>query len=214
MRKLLVATAVLLCVLLTAGIAAASPLADHSAGKMSLDLNWTPNLSLSGVGGSGTSFDGKTSNLDFGLTAGLGHRWAIQYRNFSPESGNYGGIYYGLKTQEANLLYRFEPHLAAFVGWHQARLSGNVPGSSLPTKNTCQVGLIGNTEIAPKTVLYGIVGAGGNLFTGEAGISYALQKDLEFTVFYRYKRVDNLQLDGVSTDVTAKGIGVGLTYKF
>lgn len=211
MKKIAVILAVLLCTFMTAGVTLASPLSDYSAGKVALDVNWTPRLDMEAAGLSG---DGRSNNFDFGLTAGLGGRWAIQYRHFNPVTKDYGGYHYGLRSQEVNLLYKLDKNLSAFAGWHQARLTANQPGLAMPDRSTWQLGLIGTAPLAKKTTLYGIVGAGGNLLSAEAGLSYALTRDLDANLFYRYKRIDNLRVNDVDFDATVKGFGLGLTYRF
>ncbi len=211
MKKLAVILAVLLCTFMTAGVTTASPLTDYSAGKVALDVNWTPSLDLEAEG---ETIDGKNGNYDFGLTAGLGNNWAIQYRYFNPVSKDYDGYHAGVRSQEVNILYKLDKNLSAFAGWHQAKLTTNYPGLSLDNKSTWQVGLIGTTELGKKTTLYGIVGAGSSLLNAEAGFAYALAKDLDVNLFYRYKRIDDLKVNDYELDTTTKGFGLGLTYKF
>ncbi len=211
MKKFAVILTVLLCTLMAAGVTSASPLSDYSAGRAALDVNWTPRLDMEAGGLSGA---GKSGNFDFGLTAGLGDRWAIQYRHFNPVSKNYGGFHGGIRSQEINLLYRLDKNLSAFAGWHRAKITTNHPGLSLPYKGTWQLGLIGTAPVAKKTTLYGIVGAGSNLLNAEAGLSYALTRELDVNLFYRYRQVDHLRINAVDLDTTVKGFGLGLTYKF
>lgn len=211
MKKFAIILSVLLCTFMMAGVTTASPLTDYSAGKVALDVNWTPSLDMEA---NDLSADGKRGNFDYGLTAGLGNKWAIQYRYFNPVSKDYGGYHAGIRSQEVNVLYKLDKNLSAFAGWHQARITTNAPGYSLPHKSTWQLGLIGTTEIARKTTLYGIVGAGGSLLSAEAGLSYALAKDLDVNLFYRYKRIDDLRINDFDIDTTTKGFGLGLTYKF
>ena len=219
MKKLAVILAVLLCTLMAAGVTTASPLTDYSAGKVALDVNWTPRLDLEADGG---TIDGKNGNFDYGLTAGLGGKWAIQYRYFNPVSTDYfvdygsltGNYHAGVRSQEVNILYKLDKNLSAFAGWHQAKLTTNAPGFSLDNKSTWQVGLIGTTALGKKTTLYGIVGAGSSLLNAEAGFAYALAKDLDVNLFYRYKRIDDLKVNDYELDTTTKGFGLGLTYRF
>jgi opacity protein-like surface antigen len=211
MKKLAVIVAVLLCTFMFAGVTTASPLTDYSAGKVALDVNWTPNNDIEA---NGYSIDGKNANFDYGLTAGLGNKWAIQYRYFNPVSKDYGNYHAGVRSQEVNLLYQLDKNLSAFAGWHQAKITTNAPGFTLDNKSTWQVGLIGTTALSNKTSLYGIVGAGGSLFSAEAGFAYALNKDLDVNLFYRYKRIDDLKVNDYELDTTTKGFGLGLTYRF
>jgi hypothetical protein len=212
MKKLAVILSVLICTFLAVGVTTASPLTDYSAGKVSLDINWTPGSDLKG---DGYSFDGKRNNFDFGVTTGLGNKWGLQYRYFHPVSKDYYGDFHaGVRSQEVNILYKLDKNLSAFAGWHQARITTNFT-DSLPNKSTWQAGLIGTTEIAKKTTLYGIAGAGSSLLSAEAGVSYAMAKDFDVNLFYRYKKINDLKIaDDYEVDTTVKGFGLGLTYKF
>jgi hypothetical protein len=70
--------------------------------------------------------------------------------------------------------------------------------------------LVASTELAPKTTLYGMAAAGANLTNFGVGISYEIAPHLELDVNYREieaKKVSN-------TDLKAKGLGFGITYKF
>lgn len=217
MKRMMVILTVLLCSLLAAGVTTASPLTDYSAGKVALDVNWTPS---SDIEIDSVKLDGKSGNFDFGLTAGLGNKWAIQYRYANPVSKDYAipdgdsvfNFHAGVRSQEVNVLYQLDKNLSAFVGWHQAKLTSNVGDGD--SKNTWQLGLIGTTEIAKKTTLYGIVGAGGSLFNAEAGVAYAFTKDLDLNLFYRYKRMDDLKAGDAKVDTNVKGFGLGMTYRF
>lgn len=201
----------------------ASPLTDYSQGKTSIDITWRPSLDIvdkytySGSDDSTTDrLDGRKATFDWRITSGLGNNCAIQYNHYRA-IGNPEDFNAGIRAQELNLLYRLNKNTAAFAGYHRAKF--NISDSvSTPNKNTLQAGLIGNIEIAKKTDVYGIVGFGKDLVNYEVGISYELAKDIEFNVDYRYKKVKNLS-DTIGSfsykdDVTAKGVGCGITYKF
>jgi len=200
-------------------MAFASPLTDYSTGKTSIDLNWRPNLSVvdSYTGdGIGTEYQkGKSGTVDWGITTGLGNKFAVQYSQYNPVGkDSYGG--YGMNTKELNVLYKLNKNVSAFAGYHRASFVG---GDYTKNNNTLQVGLTGYDEIADKTTLYGTLGVGNKLLNWEVGVSYEVAQNTEFNFGYRYKKVRNL-FEGYnggsiySDNVTAKGFGYGVTYKF
>ncbi|MDT8903214.1 hypothetical protein [Anaeroselena agilis] len=92
-------------------------------------------------------------------------------------------------------------------------------------------GVVGSYNIAKKTNLWGLASFGSDYRNWEAGLSYDLGKDVQFNVSYRDTKFDALKFAGgninppagsvysasnasVTTDVTVKGWGFGLTYKF
>lgn len=210
---------VLLCSILVASVSFASPLNDYSSGKTAIDVNWLPNLNGEAKSGVNSyEFDGKRNNFDWGITTGLGNKFALQYRQFNPVTKDYvlpgpTTIHGGVNTRELNVLYKLDKGLSAFVGVHQAKITASVPIDGA-TQNTLQAGLVGTTKIAPNTNLYGVLGFGKNLFNGEAGISYEFAKATELSLFYRYKKIDNLRIDSSNVDTNFKGFGLGLTHKF
>lgn len=209
-KRITVILATLLCSLLLTGVAFAAPLTDYSKGKTALEINWLPTLDGEAAIGSGTlTLDGKKGNIDWSVTTGLGGKFALQYRQFNPETKSYPWGYGGIDTQELNLLYRLDKGLSAFAGLHRAKIGSPFNG---PAQNTLQVGLLGTKTLGPKYQLYGIVGFGKNLFNGEAGLAYELAQNTQFNLFYRYKKVDGLEPYDINTVV--KGPGMGFTYKF
>jgi predicted porin len=171
---------------------------------------------LTSSGGTTLDFDSK-SNFDGSITVGLGNNFALQYRNFEPKSADtrFSGIITTGKiaTNEFNVLYKLDKNVAAFAGYASAKGTMEIFGygsTSSDTKNLWQVGLVGSTAIADKTTLWGSVAAGSNLTNWEVGVSYAFTPNLELNVNYREVKVDDLQ----GVDVKAKGLGLGVTFKF
>lgn len=202
-----------------ASVGFASPLTDFAKGKTSIDITWRPSATVAGKysgGFSGTDRGEVDSNWDWRITTGMGNRWAVQYNQYNAiAQPKDQGV--GVRTKEFNILYQLNQNLAAFMGCHWAEYS-SAHVVVTPTKNTMQLGLIGNTKIADKTNLYGVIGFGKNVTNFESGISYEFAKNTELNVSYRYKRVQELHdtfIDGDYTDdIAAKGWGYGITYKF
>ena len=218
MMKKTVLTLALLFVF--SSMAFASPLTDYSKGNFSADLTFRPNLSVvdryTGDGNGIEDQKGRGSTTDWGVTAGLGNNFALQFAQYNPVGkDSYGG--YGMDTKELNLLYKLNKYTSVFAGYHR---SGFVGGEYSKSSNTMQIGLIGQQEISPKTTLYGVAGFGNRLVNCEVGLGYQIADNTEVNFSYRYKKVnglyENYGVEGstYSDDVTARGFGLGVTYKF
>jgi hypothetical protein len=213
---------------ITANTGFAGPLTNYAPGKTALDVNWLPSLQMSDSYNSlydnGTDKDrGRNAVVDWGITTGLGNRWAVQYRQYNPETKQHFITIqqFGMKTQELNVLYKIDKNVSAFVGWHQAKYTfsaSNNPNTTANNQNVLQTGLVGTMEIAPKTLLYGIVSVGSGLTNFEAGVGFGVNEDLDFNLFYRYKNVAHLKdttwAQAYTDELTAKGFGLGFTWKF
>jgi len=218
-RMVAIATAVV-CSCLVASVAVASPLKDYSLGKTAADYTCYPNENVtdswSGSDSGTTTEHPKKANYSWGVTTGLDGNLAVQYPQFNPKMDDSD---YGVKTQEINVLYKLNQQMSAFVGWHQGKYSNTAYSDyTMENENAIQVGLVGSMPIAPKTELFGVVGLGKDLANYEAGISYKIAKNLDVNAEYRYKKVKNLEdsCEGYyyHDTITAKGVGLGITYSF
>jgi predicted porin len=201
-------------------LALAAPLMDYSTGKTAIDISVYPNLDthLSNNTGYNESPKGKSGNYEFGVTTGLGDKFAIQYRNFSPETKSFGQYHdvVELKNQEINMLYKLNNNLSAFAGYNWTKVhdsSTRINGDS-ETKGTTQVGVIASTQIAQKTTLFGKLGVGNDLTNYQLGISYCITPNLDFNICYNYLEVKKVTFGNLDLSGECKGLGYGLTYKF
>jgi len=204
----------------------AAPLTDYSPGKTAIDVTWRHDLDLDDYWkGYVYPAEGKDSNLDWGVTTGLGNKFALQYRQFNPkgegdytdlEEGKYHLFEVKLKSHEANLLFQLDKHFSSFIGWHRSKLTwlDNGERSVSQKKGQLQIGIIGVADLGNKTKLYGNVGFAPDLQNFEAGISYELTGDIDLNLSYRYLKVNEIKLFTVPEDFRAKGWGLGFTYKF
>ncbi|SFM28439.1 hypothetical protein [Pelosinus propionicus] len=226
--------------MLTTSIGFAAPLTDYSAGKTSIDLTWrNSDVKTNSTGSDGvweTSF-GKKYNLDWGITTGLGNNFAIQYNGYNAktkdtlawsDSDETGISHITLKTQELNVLYKLNKNVSAYTGLVRLKAdeSANVSftdGSpsatesySSKTKNKIQFGLIGSTKLAEKTTAYAQVGVASSFTNWKIGLSQEISPNLEFNVDYRGLKAKKIEYEseGERFDVTAKGVGFGVSYKF
>ncbi|MDR3591279.1 MAG: hypothetical protein P4N41_16620 [Negativicutes bacterium] len=214
--------AILMLAMMFGGTVWASPLMNYEAGKGSIDLTWRN--TEDDVSGYTHAILPERNNLDATLTLGLGNNFAFQYRNFEPKSPvvrwNYGGTIttgqFKLTSNEFNVLYKLAKNVSVFAGDVSASGYRWTPISSYTTdtKNYWQVGLIGRTEIAPRTTLWASAAAGNDLTNWEAGVSYEFAPGWELNVNYRELKTNKLKLYQYVDNVKATGFGYGITYKF
>lgn len=228
MKKKVLAT--LAALTLVSSVGFASPLTDYSAGKTAIDLN----LRSSDVKDNEYSLD-KKSNLDWGVTTGLGNKLAIQYNGYNAKSKDtvYTSNAYEtnrmnceLKIQEFNVLYKLDRNVSVYTGLVTMKASSlendNVGGVDIPypyssnTKKKMQFGLVGSTKLADKTSAYASVGVASDYTNWKIGVSQEIAPNLELNVDYRRLQAKKMTYDngGGVADITVKGIGYGITYKF
>jgi hypothetical protein len=226
MKKKVLSTLAALSLVTSVGFA--SPLNDFSQGKVAVDISARPSndFKISDSTGSET-YDGKTS-WEYGLTVGLGNNLAFQYKNYNPKSKDYnvsGFIGNGkLDTQEFNILYKLDKNFTVFTGMNQAKSKYSVSGLGEytgDTKTNWQVGVTGQTAFGDKTTGYATIAAGQDSSTYKIGVSYAIDKNLDFDLFYGQNKYNKVKYNstiasvyGSNADYTVKGIGYGVTYKF
>ena len=225
MRKTAI-LAMVAATMLTTGVGSASPLNDYSAGKTSIDMTWRQS-SIDATSQSVTDSLSKKGSMEFGITTGLGSNFACQYTNANNKSKDTnlpdgaGGTYRengSLKTQEFNVLYKLDKNVSAYVG--MVNIKGNIndegSGSSSSSKNKMQFGLMGSTKLADKTTAYAQVGFASSYNNWKIGISQEVAPNLELNIDYRRNQAKKMSFDNGlgDVDMTAKGIGVGVSYKF
>lgn len=220
MKKIIVSTVALT---LMAAPGFASPLTDYSEGKVAVDIAiQSPSINDNFYS---SPMDGKNA-LHYGITAGLGNHFAIQFKNSSSKTKDYGVDVLGMTqvynekfdVNEYNVLYQFNKNVSALAGVVQVKghYSDNYPSSdSTNQKNIFQVGLVGSVPIADKTDAYTTIAFGKDTTAWTLGVSYKLTKNVDFDLFYGYNTYKNLEWQLSSqSNVTLKGMGYGLTYKF
>lgn len=236
MKKIAILTMVATTVL-TTSIGFASPLNDYSPGKTVIDLNFRnadvdANASSDGNNVLSQTF-GKKSNIDWGITTGLGNKIALQYNGYDAKSKDAvmysdgtetNAMNFALKTQEFNVLYQLDKNVSVYTGIVKTQGSYNQndtydgittsTGSSTNRKNKIQFGLVGSTKLADKTTAYAQIGVASDFTNWKIGVSQEIAPNLDFNVDYRRIQVKNLDNSGTNVDITAKGFGFGVSYKF
>jgi opacity protein-like surface antigen len=217
----------------TTSIGFAAPLTDYSAGKTSIDLTWR-NTDFNAKASEELSF-GKKSILDWGITTGLGSNFALQYSGYNPKSKDvlsYSDptvtetVNLELKTQEFNVLYKLNQNVSVYTGIVKVKGTANendtTNGITTPigfesnSKNKLQFGLMGSTKIAEKTTAYAQFGVASDFTNWKVGLSQEIAPNLELNLDYRRLQVKKLTFNNGlgDVDMTVKGLGLGVSYKF
>lgn len=185
----------------------AAPQTQWNKGETQIDLGlW--NAKAESGGSTGSKW-----NVNGGATYGLTDQWAVQYE------------YSGLKTkhddttgnsQEINAVYSLNKNVAVYGGWNRIKNSFNNVGSDESasnyncTNNVLQLGVIAKKSIGNNFDVYA-KGALGTKKTSlwEAGINYAVSKNLDVNAGYRYVNTE------INDDInlTYKGAIIGASYR-
>ena len=227
MKRSLMIVAVTIATVNCSGVSAA-PLMDYSAGKTAIDLNYRgSDFEYENSTSNNLSFDRK-SNVDWGITTGLGNKFAIQYNGYNAKSpdksifdaglGIFNTVNIELKIQEFNVLYQINENVSAYTGIIKSKLVGGFNGASISTneKSAMQFGLIGSTKIGNKTTAYASFAVAPDVTNWKIGVSQEIAPNLDFNIDYRcieVKKITTPNYNG-SDDLKTKGLGYGVTYKF
>lgn len=214
--------------MLLTGMASASPLTDYSAGKVSIDINYSKQGIDYRDDEDNVSFN-KKGNWDFAGTFGLGNKFALQYAQAntgSTPTSVYVAYYdkyftdsYKLHTQQFNVLYQLDKNFSVYTGIVKVdgtyTIHDNNKDWPSNTKNIWQFGVQGHTKLADKLTGFASLGIGKDLNTYNIGFGYEFAPNLEFNMMYDYKKVKKLADDAVPNyDIAVKGLKYGITYKF
>ena len=201
MKKILLGAVALS--LLATSAAYAAPMTSMDKGTGKVDAAFSMGSSLKGEG-DGESIDfGGNNRYRLGATYGLGDKLGIDYK-YAAHAGDYGS---SLQSHQLNLMYQFNPNVAAFVGYVHNR--AKVLGAS-NTQNGYQVGVLGRMEIAKRTSAWASIGLGNKITAYEIGVGYDLTKNFDVNLFYndtKYKGFDG-------ADFKTHGVNLGVTYHF
>ncbi len=190
--------------LLATSSAYAAPMTSMDKGTGKIDAAFTMGSSLKGEGSEGQSIDfGGNNRYRLGATYGLGDKLGIDYK-YAAHAGNDDS---SVQSHQLNLMYQFNPNVAAFAGYVHNR--AKVQGES-NTQNGYQVGVLGNMKIAKRTTAWASIGVGNKITAYEIGVGYDLTKNFDVNLFYndtKYKGFD-------AADFKTHGVNLGVTYHF
>lgn len=198
--------------IIMANAAWAAPLSDYSAGKMAVDVgfNW---------GGKFVSEQSNVANtpaMNAGITVGLGHKLALQYKydNWQRKvvsSARYD-THMGYQKHQLNLLYQVVPGISPYIGWRCDRGTLKLSGPRYnyersKTANAPQIGILAQHKFANNKakIWADIAVSTSNTQDYEVGVAYEVIKNIDLNVTYQYNHIDKN---------TIKGFTTGITYSF
>lgn len=171
---------------------------------------WSGRVLSSGSDYLDASLEGKMRSEEFNLLYGIDKNWAA----FIGVVRSSGGVKAGLS------------------GGYSSWTGGvTIPELWSNEQNNVHFGVVGSTVIAPKTHLWGLASFGGDYRNWEAGLAYDIGRDVQLNVNYRDTKWEKIKVIGAAisppagsgyeassgeatTDISAKGWGFGITYKF
>jgi len=197
--------------MLIASVGFAAPLTDYSSGKFAIDLTVSPSLEQVATNmDKGYEFvtDGvpiSKSSVTYGLTAGLGNNWAVQYRSHRVNSETGGNFSIGTKLSgyEANILYKVDKNFFAFAGYTNFKLDlyenldGKYTGKST---SGAQIRAVVVVPVSDKVSTYGIVSTGSKVDNFEVGLSYKINKNVDFNMGYADRKYKGLTTEHFSNN--------------
>lgn len=194
---------ILLTLLAVSSVGFASPLNDFSQGKVAIDVSVIPNSDLKaseGIHAWPKTFDGKDYR-EYGIAIGLGNNLALQYCKGNPKSqytDNLNGhlvTHSGeVETQEFNVMHKINNNYSIFTGIKQVKEKTYGSGREFDgdTKTNWQLGVTGQTQLGKNLIGYATLAAGKDVTNWKLGMSYELNRNLDFNIFYegnKYNKV-------------------------
>jgi len=202
MKKILLG-AVALSMLATSA-AYAAPMKSMEQGTGKIDAAFTMGSSLKAeYGGENTDLGGN-NRYRLGATYGLGNKFGIDYK-YVAHAGDHD---FSVKSHQLNLMYQFNPNVAAFVGYVNNKAS---EGGDSNTQNGYQVGVLGRMDIAKKTSAWASIGVGNKITAYEIGVGYSLNKNFDINLFYNDTKYKDFY-EGLA--FKTHGVNLGVTYHF
>ncbi|MBP2651219.1 MAG: hypothetical protein H6Q74_2044 [Firmicutes bacterium] len=214
--------------LMISSIGFAAPMTDFSLGKVQLDAMKYPslNMDIRGQNGGEYATDSTPSaknNFDYGITAGLGSNFALQYKNNKADAYydyNSDASYCKMREKELNVLYKVDKSSAVFIGMTRSKLDlvDNVYGNNYSGTTTkgYQVGLQTTVPISEKINGYAVASVGTKVTSFELGLAYKISNNIDFNMSYlnsKYKDLVN-EYSTEKADYAAAGVGAGVSYRF
>ena len=190
-------------------VAFASPLADYSQGKASVEVGMSvaPAMVVEANGGKVDSDVKK--KIYGGATVGLGNKLALQYdyRDSKMEPGNND---LSFRAQQYNLRYALNDQVSVALGSTHGRIGiNNAEGS----RDVLTVGVTAQKELAPNVTGWLGAGFGSGLQQYEAGIGLGLARNVDLDISYKFMKMNDVKVAGTNFDATTKGLYAGFTFK-
>ena len=209
MKKKGIVLGVMAATLLTSAVVYASPMTsmEKGTGKVDASLAFGSSL-LVDEGDVSGDLDGK-NRYRLGATYGLGDKWGIEYKYVNNEA-KYEN--FSLQSNQLNVLYQFNPNVAAFAGYvnNRGKVEYGEGEDGKASQSGYQVGVLGRMDIAKRTSAWASIGVGNVITAYEVGVGYDLTHNFDLNLFYndtKYKDLGGL-------DIKTHSVNLGVTYHF
>lgn len=196
--------AMLACAAALTMTAYASPQTDFTRGE------WEVNAGMAHPEAKADGYSSATRwNFDGGVTYGLGDGYAVQFQQKGLKTKHTGGT-----GRELNLLYSVRPEIAVYGGYNRISMR-DLPvglfGKEDKDNNVLQIGVIAKRPVAENLDVYakGALGTK-NTTVWEAGVDYALDRNLDVNAGYRYMNTKG----NSEKNISYQGWLAGISYRF
>lgn len=214
-------------------VASAQHMYDYSLGHVEIygGINATPYNTLGIPDKSVYYSGGEDRKVYYGIIVGLGGRWSAEYRyadnnlnshlNFADVGGPDARQPFDgdVSTEEYRLHYQVNRYLSVHIEDYHVKGSGNLSSLGRLNANHDRV-LIGAQYGRPfdkkgKSAWWVGIGLGDRVQHAEAGVTFSINKHLNFDVSYQYTNVDRIaESHGMNLAVSSQGLYTGLSYCF
>lgn len=160
--------------------------------------------------------DFKLNATEIGLTHGLSDKFAISTgvtftsdETFTLHNHQVGP--FDAKIYDVKLQYKMTKELAPFVGYKKWEINyeGLPADIELASKSGLQCGLLYNKKLSEKTSAFAAASFGQDIQEYKLGLTYNLNKNCSAEINYK-----KISLTAHDKDIDAKGVGLGISYKF
>lgn len=190
------------------GIGQAAPAVDIAKGDTIFDISYNK-LHVDVA-------DLKLNATEIGLTHGLSDKFALSTgvtftgdETFTLNNHQVGP--FDAKVYDVKLQYKMTKELAHFIGYKKWEINyeGQPADVEFASESGLQYGLLYNRKLSEKTSAFAAASFGRDIQEYKLGLAYNLNKNCSAEINYK-----KLSLDAHDRDIDAKGVGLGISYKF
>ncbi|HBS60248.1 MAG TPA: hypothetical protein DEA44_13385 [Firmicutes bacterium] len=190
------------------GVGQAAPAVDIAKGDTLFDISYN-RLHVDVA-------DLKLNATEIGLTHGLSDKIALStgvtftgdetFTLNNQQAGPFDAKIYDVKLQ-----YKMTKELAPFIGYKKWEINyeGLPADREVASKSGLQYGLLYNQKLSEKTSAFAAASFGRDMQEYKVGLAYNLNKNCSAEINYK-----KISLDAHDKDIDAKGVGLGISYKF
>ena len=201
MKKII---AMLACAAALTATAYASPQTDFTKGEWEIEAGMShPKAKM------GNYTSAARWNFDGAVTYGLRDGYAVQYRQQGLKTKYTGGT-----GRELNLLYNVYPDVAVYGGYNRISMTDLPRGTADKedkVNNILQIGVVAKRPLRNGMDVYAKGGVGTkNTAVLEAGVDYALDRNIDINAGYRYMNTRG----NSEKNISYQGWRAGVSYRF